>query len=94
VKVCLQAGDVVLVGMGEQKRVDEEASLRVAGEALAQLLTDVWRFIVRIVGSGANLDVDEQLTAALKFDQRHVAVVYFEMSGFCSHAALEICGSE
>ena len=76
---------VILVGMAQQKGVDVESPFGIPAEALAQHLRDVGRRVIRVIGGRPNIDVDEDLPAALKLKQRHVAVAYGEKRDLGCH---------
>ena len=61
VEMGFEPGDVVLVGVAEQKPVDIKASLAVSIQPFAQISHHVGRVVIIIVGSLAHVEVDQKL---------------------------------
>ena len=74
VEVLRQTTDMVLVRMGVEKTIDEEPTLFVALQLLAQQAHDVGRVVIRVVGTLADVDIDQQRLIVVEPQQRHVAV--------------------
>ena len=57
-KMLLEPADMIFVGVSQEERIDVKPALVIAIEPLSELLCDVRRVVVRIVGCGADVDVD------------------------------------
>jgi hypothetical protein len=80
VEVRLKSGDVILVGMSEQETINVQTALLVALQAAAQIRYDIWCVVIFVIGSFADVHVDQHRLIVVELQQGHVTVVDGEES--------------
>ena len=73
-EVVVQAAYVIRVRVAHQERVNVKAVVFVALELVLQVLRDIWRVVVFVIGCAANIHVDENGLPVVELQESHVPV--------------------
>jgi hypothetical protein len=75
-EVVSQSGNVILVGVTQQKGIDKEPAIFVPVKPVPQIAGHIGRLIALVVGRAAYIDVNEKRLAIVQTNQGHIPVRY------------------
>jgi hypothetical protein len=76
---------MVLIRMADQERIDIQPTLCVSRKPIPELFRYIESVVVRVIGRGTNVHVDQHLATALELHQRHIAVADRKKPQPCHH---------